>query len=108
MREKTAEILRGEQMVLTGFEPVSHADAAARIAYFEWQRDRVRRLGCCGHGEVWVSLMGRVCCKHTRDPCPRQMLGLIVELWQSINGGGNEHRIIKSRRWGRANRARGK
>lgn len=79
------EIERGRQLVESGVDYVDQVDAMAVIAYRETQREQARRHGCCGHGEVWVSPMGKVCCRHTRDPCPRQALGLLLELFSIIN-----------------------
>lgn len=93
------EIERGRQLVESGEDPPAMLDRLARIRYFESQRELVRRRGCCGHGEVWISPMGRVCCKHTRDPCPRQALALVLELFSIINRGETDGQRVGNSRW---------
>lgn len=88
--DRAAEIARGRELVESGETVVSMLDNLALVAYLQQQREIVRRHGCCGKHETWVSPMGEVRCKHTRDPCPREKLAEIIAQWAIINRREND------------------
>ena len=67
--------------------PVTMCDGLRVGAYLRQQRETARRRGCCGNGRRWTSPMGMVCCRDTREPCPRENLAAIVEAWAMVNDG---------------------
>lgn len=92
---------RGRELVESGASPPDMLDRLAIVDYLRSQRALVARRGCCGKHELWISPMGAVLCKHTRDPCPRQALRLVLELFSILNrGGDNGKRIGRTRRRG--------
>ena len=95
-------IARGRELVESDAQPLDMVDQLAMVDYFGSQREIVRRRGCCGHTEEqWITPMGRCVCKHTRNPCPRQALALLVEVFSILNRGGNDgERIGRTRRRG--------
>jgi hypothetical protein len=90
----------GRRLVESGADPESQVDQLRMVSFYERQREIVRRYGCCGHGEVWISPMGVACCAHTRDPCPRQALRALLELASLINRGEHGKRSSKKARRG--------
>ncbi len=96
--DKASSVVRGRELIKADADPLDQLSHLAICDYLESQRETARRYGCCGHeDETWTSPMGRVCCKHTRDPCPRQELALLLELFSVINRGEHEQDISKSK-----------
>ena len=100
--DKAASIARGRQLVEAEANPPDQLSHVAICDYLRSQRETARRYGCCGHeDETWITPMGKCVCKHTRDPCPRQSLALLLELYSIINRGEHEQGVSKSKRWGK-------
>lgn len=96
------EIERGRVLIDSGADPLDMLDQLAMVAYLRHQREIVRFYGCCGQGEeLWVSPMGKVCCKHTREPCPRWQKRALLELYSLINRGDNGEERTGNSRWAR-------
>ena len=105
----TEELELGRQLVESDADPLDQIKQLAMACYLKHQREIVARHGCCGkQNQVWISPMGVACCKHTRDPCPRWKLALLLRLYSQLNRGENGNERTRSRRAERRNHSRGK
>jgi hypothetical protein len=97
--DKAASITRGRALIEAGANPPDQMSHLAMCDYLKSQREIARRYGCCGHeDETWITPMGKCVCAHTRDPCPRQALSLLLELFSILNRGEHEQTVSQSKR----------
>lgn len=82
-------IADGMSLIESGGEATKNYEMHCAMAYWDAERTWVSITGCCsagcGEGEVVVNKhSGRAVCRRTQEPCPKQVLGPLLELYSMI------------------------